>query len=316
MQSIDRLGFIAAAALLAAAQPALADVKAGVDAWSQRNYTGAVAQWRPLADRGDADAQFNMGQAYKLGRGVPQDMKIAQSWFEKASQQGHEKAQVNLGLILFQGGERKAAMPWIEKAAARGDARAQYVLGTAHFNGDFATKNWPLAYALMTRSAAQGLPNAATSLTEMDKHIPAEQRKQGVQLARSMEAKQRGAVGPARLPASAAALEAATPAPKAKAPAPAPKASAPAAKPTPAPAPAAGGRWRVQLGAYGSQEAARGQWAAIAKKVPSLASLQPSYEAAGKFTRLRVGPLSDRVAADRACAAAKAAGQACFPVAP
>jgi uncharacterized protein len=315
--STYRLGFIAAAALLAAAQPAHADVKAGVDAWSQRNYTGAVAQWRPLADRGDADAQFNMGQAYKLGRGVPQDLKIARSWFEKAAQQGHEKAQVNLGLILFQGGERKAAMPWIEKAAGRGDARAQYVLGTAHFNGDFAAKNWPLAYALMTRSAAQGLPNAATSLTEMDKHIPAEQRKQGVQLAREMEAKGRGAVAPSRPPASAAALEAVAPAPKAKAPAPAPapKASAPAPKAA-APAPAAGGRWRVQLGAYGSVEAARGQWAAIAKKVPSLASLQPSYEAAGKFTRLRVGPLSDRAAADRVCAAAKAAGQACFTVAP
>jgi cell division septation protein DedD len=47
-----------------------------------------------------------------------------------------------------------------------------------------------------------------------------------------------------------------------------------------------------------------------------LAGLQPSYEKAGAFTRLRVGPLGSRAAADKVCAQAKAAGQACFPVAP
>ena len=37
--------------------------------------------WRPLADRGDADAQFNLGQAYLLGRGVPQNMTLAEQWY-------------------------------------------------------------------------------------------------------------------------------------------------------------------------------------------------------------------------------------------
>jgi TPR repeat protein len=77
------IGALAVATALAAA-PALADVKAGVDAWSAGRYEQAIKEWRPLADRGDADAQFNMGQAYRLGRGVPIDSKIAQSWFEKA----------------------------------------------------------------------------------------------------------------------------------------------------------------------------------------------------------------------------------------
>ena len=56
------------------AAPARADVKAGVDAWQAGNYPAAVAEWRPLAIAGDADAQFNLGQAYKLGRGVPADL--------------------------------------------------------------------------------------------------------------------------------------------------------------------------------------------------------------------------------------------------
>src|SRR3546814_19713894 len=63
---------LALASMLAA--PALADVKDGVDAWQAGNYQAAVAEWRPLAIAGDADAQFNPGQAYKLGRGVPTEI--------------------------------------------------------------------------------------------------------------------------------------------------------------------------------------------------------------------------------------------------
>jgi len=182
--SIQRLALpmvIAAALLPASAQ---AGVKEGVDAWQARDYGKAIAEWRGPSAAGDPDAQFNLAQAYKLGRGVPVDMKMAQSLYEKAAAQGHEQAQANLGLILFQNGDRKAAMPWIQKAASRGEPRAQYVLGTAHFNGDLAARDWPRAYALMTRAAAAGLPQASRSLAEMDKYIPIGQRQQGVALAR------------------------------------------------------------------------------------------------------------------------------------
>ena len=289
------------------AVPAAADVKAGVDAWEARDYAGAVREWRPLADRGDADAQFNMGQAYKLGRGVPSDLRIAQSWSENAAQQGQHQAQANLGLILFQEGQRAKALPWIKLASDSGDARAQYVLGTSLFNGDLVSKDWPRAYALMTRAAAAGLPQAADSLSQMDKFIPLAERQKGVALARQM------ATGAPAAAASRPAAPAAKPGRVAGAAVTAAKPAAPAAKPA---APAPSGRWRVQLGAYGSAEAARGQWAALSRKIGALSGLQPTYEQAGKFTRLRVGPLADRAAADRLCASAKAAGQGCFTVAP
>lgn len=319
-----------AAIVLLAPIPASADVKTGVEAWQAGNYDAAVREWRPLAERGDPDAQFNMGQAYKLGRGVPSDLRLAQSWYEKAAQQGHEQAQANLGLILFQNGERAAALPWIRKAADNGDPRAQYVLGTALFNGDLVTKDWPRAYALMTRAAAQGLPQATTSLTEMDRYIPLADRQKGIALARDLE---RGAgtalasASAAPSPSPSAPKQAAKPpaAPARAATAPAPVAvppSKPPAKATAAPAAPApslaspGGRWRVQLGAFGSPQIARSQWTAISRKVGALSGLQPSYEAYGNLTRLRVGPLANRAAADRLCAAAKAAGQACIPIAP
>ncbi len=118
-------------------------VRDGVEAWQAGNHAVAIGNWRPLADRGDADAQYNIAQAYYLGRGVPQNMNLAEQWYERAARQGHEEAQGALGLILFQNGRRREAMPWIERAAGRGDPRAQYVLGTALFNGDLVGQDRP-----------------------------------------------------------------------------------------------------------------------------------------------------------------------------
>ncbi|MGS1017566.1 SPOR domain-containing protein [Allosphingosinicella humi] len=297
--------FAAAFAVFALAAPAAADVKAGVDAWQAGDYVAAVREWRPFAEKGDSDAQFNMGQAYKLGRGVPPNLAQARAWFEKAAAKGHEQAQANLGLILFQEGDRARAMPWIEKAADRGDPRAQYILGTALFNGDLVGKDWPRAYALMSSAAAAGLPQAKTTLGQMETLIPPAEREIGTRLARqagqpSPVAARSGA--PRRVAASAAH---APPAP------PKPASHNVTAKPTAS----RGGHWRVQLGAYGSPAAARSAWAALNRRIGALAGLQPSYEHAGKFTRLRAGPLESKAAANRLCAAAKAAGQACFPVA-
>jgi cell division septation protein DedD len=191
--------------MAAAATPAVADVKAGVDAWQQGDYAKAIGEWRPAAAAGDADAQFNLGQAYKLGRGVPVDLPIAMDWFRKAAAQGHERAGDNLGLLLFQQGKRDDAMPYIRKSADRGEPRAQYILGTALFNGDIVAKDWITAYALMTRASAAGLNQASNSLVAMDKYISVEDRQKGLALAAKMtdaaKPEQTAAVAPPAKPA-------------------------------------------------------------------------------------------------------------------
>jgi uncharacterized protein len=187
---IKKYGFASAIiAAMLASTPALADVKAGVDAWGRGDYAAAVQQWRAPAIAGDADAQFNLGQAYKLGRGVPVDLKLAEEWYRKAAGQGHLQAEDNYGLMLFQNGDRQRALPIIEKSAGRGEPRAQYVFGTALFNGDMVAKDWPRAYALMTRASAAGLAPASASLAQMDKFIPLDQRQRGLAMAREFEAR-------------------------------------------------------------------------------------------------------------------------------
>ncbi|WP_052071963.1 SPOR domain-containing protein [Sphingopyxis sp. MWB1] len=169
------------------AVPAYADVKAGVDAWQKGDYQAAVAEWRPLALAGNPDAQFNLGQAYKLGRGVATDLAQAESWYRRAANQGHLQAQDNLGLILFTANRREEAMDYIIRSAARGEPRAQYVLGTAHFNGDLATKDWPRAYALTKRASDAGLEMASARLSQLDQLIPLEQRQRGLAMLPQME---------------------------------------------------------------------------------------------------------------------------------
>lgn len=207
---MPRFGYypIAAALAFAATGAALADVRAGVEAYQRGDYARALAEWRPLADKGDPDAQFNLAQVYKLGRGVPASLDTAIGWYRKAALQNHAEAEALLGLLLFQNGKRAEAMPWLSKAADRGDSASQYVYGTALFNGDMVKTDWPRAYSLMTQAAAQGLPPARSALQEMDTYIPLDQRQQGAALARAAT---EGRASPGRTAAAGVMPSASTP---------------------------------------------------------------------------------------------------------
>jgi TPR repeat protein len=303
-----RRTLVAAALFLALSAPVAAQsVKAGIEAWQRADYSGAVAIWRPLAEGGDADAAFNLGQAYRLGRGVPTNLSIAKSWFERAARQNHVDAQTTLGLLLFQNGDQAEGLKWLKAAAEQGEARALLVYGTALFNGDGVTQDPVLGYAYVSRAAAQGLAPARETLAQLDKLMPIEQRKKGVAIART-KAKAAPPPKPAKL-AKPVQVAAAKPAP---ATTPTPKVVPPVAKPTPAKAPAvaASGAWRIQLGAFSQRGSAEALYQKLSGK-PALAGRRPFYIPVGAITRLQVGPFASKGAAAAAC---KALGTACFPV--
>jgi len=189
MQRAARRAILAGAALAAllSGSAAWADVKAGVDAWSRGDYAAAVHEWQGPADAGDPDALFNLGQAYRLGRGVPRDPAKAEQLYARAAAKGHLGAADTYGLMLFQDGRREAALPYLQDAARRGDPRAEYLLGIASFNGDLVPKDWVKAYALVTLANQHNLPQAASALAQMDQFIPLEQRQQAAGLAVKLE---------------------------------------------------------------------------------------------------------------------------------
>ena len=319
-----------------------ASVQQGVDAASRNDYASAVKLWQGPAAAGDADAQFNLGMAYKNGLGVTADLARAEELFRKAATQGHVDAGDQYGLLLFQTSRRREALPWLETAADHGEERAQYVLGTAHYNGDFVPKDWITAYALMSSASGQGLLQAKSSLAMMDQTIPLEQRQQGIQLAQEMQRKAaslRGSqlaaadLGAPRMPPTIAAapmppsIAQGDDLPQALPPRPTPAtAGASYARPTkpavakpvpvkPAPTNSGAGGWRVQLGAFGQAGNATALWGKVSAR-PELAGKRRIDVPGGAVTRLQAGGFASEADAGRACAALKAAGFTCVVVKP
>src|SRR6266496_4967168 len=55
------------------------------------------------AERGDAEAQFNLGMMYSTGLGIEKDDSAAFRWNQKAAEQGHKEAEFILGLMFHEG---------------------------------------------------------------------------------------------------------------------------------------------------------------------------------------------------------------------
>jgi uncharacterized protein len=314
-----------------------ASVKDGVDAWSRGEYESAVRMWREPAVRGDSDAQFNMAQAYKFGRGVKQDMAIAADWYRQAASRGHLQAEDSYAHLLHYQGKVADALPLLAKSADRGEPRSQYLLATELFNGVNVQKDWVRAYALMTRASSAGLAPASRSLAQMDQFIPFEQRQQGTVLAGELERRskqvrsdqvagfpidtrpQAPVVRPVDVPPSEA-VEPGFPYPAPVASPPPIRPVQPAPRPpvravkAPAPAPVAAGKWRIQLGAFGNESNATKLWNSLEARVGGLQSLTPYLVSAGKITRLQAGPFASKGSAEAMCAKVKSAGQGCLAI--
>jgi uncharacterized protein len=85
------------------ATPVWAGFQAGLDAANRGDYAIALSEWRPLAERGVAQAKVKLGGLYFSGQGVSQDYVQARQWYEKAAAQGDARAQYNLGVLYGKG---------------------------------------------------------------------------------------------------------------------------------------------------------------------------------------------------------------------
>jgi TPR repeat protein len=115
---------------LATGSPALAD---------SHGCGLSIARCLPLAEQGDAEAQYELGLIYLNGDDVPQDYAEALRWFVLAAQQGHAWSQWNLGLMYANGRgvpqDYAEAVRWYRLSAEQGDAWSQVYLGDMYANG-------------------------------------------------------------------------------------------------------------------------------------------------------------------------------------
>jgi TPR repeat protein len=117
----------------------------GVAAYRAKEYAKAAELWQPLAEKGDANAQFYLGTLYAEGQGVAHDDATAFKWFERAANQGNAVAQYNVGASYAAGTGIALSYPdaakWFRRSADQGMVFAQINLGLLYAAGNGVPKD-------------------------------------------------------------------------------------------------------------------------------------------------------------------------------
>ena len=126
-----------------------------------QNYKEAFKWIKMAAEQGDAAAQTDLGVMYSRGEGVPQDYIEAVKWYYRAAEQGDAAGQYNLAESYYVGDgvaqDYKEAAKWYHKAAEQGFAMAQNNLGILYHEGLGILEDDIMAYALFSLAAAGGV---------------------------------------------------------------------------------------------------------------------------------------------------------------
>jgi len=117
----------ALALVFASSQVLAQNLNAGLEAYNAGNYEAALEEWRPLAEQGDAAAQFNLGLMYREGLDVPQDYALAVKWYRLSAEQGYAGAQNKLGYAYDKGQgvpqDYLTAHMWYNLASSNGSTK-------------------------------------------------------------------------------------------------------------------------------------------------------------------------------------------------
>ncbi len=165
----------------------------GVEAANKGDYVAAVAEWRPLAEQGLAEAQYNMGLMYDEGQGVSQDYKEAFKWYILSAEQGDVKAQYNLGVMHYNGKgvvqDYSEALKWWRLAAEQDRAEAQFNLGVMYHKGEGVTKNNLISHMWHSFAVLNGLKKSEEYRVKVTRNMTPEQIAEAQKLARDWREK-------------------------------------------------------------------------------------------------------------------------------
>jgi TPR repeat protein len=129
-------------------------------AYKKGDYAAALRLYRPLAQRGNAEAQDALGGMYARGEGVPQDKAEALVWFQMADSE-------RKGLIAFNATNYATALRIFRPLADRGQVLAEYVIGLMYANGQGVPQDFGQAMKWHRKAADQGEPKAQFSVGVM-----------------------------------------------------------------------------------------------------------------------------------------------------
>jgi TPR repeat protein len=170
------------------------DYEKGLKAYNAQDYATALKEWRFLAERGNARAQYVLGHMYINGEGVIQNDKEAATWFRKAAEQGDVNGQLLLGR-MYRWGEGviqndKEAATWFRKAAEQGHEGAQFSLGSMYAHGRGVVQNNIYAHIWYNIAASNGDKHSSKLRDEIAAKMTAADISRAQELARECEKKQ------------------------------------------------------------------------------------------------------------------------------
>lgn len=180
------------AMLLITPLTATADFDDGLAAALRGDFATALREWRPLAEQGHADAQYNLGVMYDEGEGVSESTSEAMKWYLRAAEQGNSDAQYNLGATYDEGDgvpeNNQAAAKWYRLSADQGDSDAQFNLGAMYYAGEGVPQDIVLAHMWFNLAAAGGDSNGAEVRAELESSMTASQVAEAQRLTREWRA--------------------------------------------------------------------------------------------------------------------------------
>jgi len=131
------------------------------------------------AQKGDKQAQLEVGRMYEKGRGVDQDMKKAVAWLEKSAAQGQPTAKAELGTLYFEGDGVAAnyskAFVLLSAAATAKVPSAQFYLARIYEQGKGTRQNLTAALKWYREAAKNGYYPAQAASKAVQAKIAARQ---------------------------------------------------------------------------------------------------------------------------------------------
>ena len=172
---IKRLAVLLAFVMTFSAPVMAQDFQKGLAAYNTDDYATALQEWTPLAEAGDAAAQWALGAMYDNGDGLSQDYAEAMKWFRLAAEQGFSNAQQNLGAMYRDGKgvpqDYAEAMKWFRLAAEQGSASAQSNLGFMYEGGRGVLQDNATAHMWYNIGAANGNELGGTNRDKIAKRM-------------------------------------------------------------------------------------------------------------------------------------------------
>ena len=160
-------------------------VKEGFAVYKAGDFKKAYDIWLPLAEAGNAEAQFRVGRLYSFGEGRGANFEEAIKWYESAAVLGHTIAMHNLAYILKIG--RKApqnipkAIKYYTLAAESGYVVSQFGLGITFATVESPYRDFGAAYKWLYISMKNGHGEAMDTIRDLNRFASAEDRNAGVE---------------------------------------------------------------------------------------------------------------------------------------